>query len=365
MGYSVLDSWKNYFVLVAALLLSQALLAVEENSFPRVSGSVVFELQNDAAYDSDDATAKFNNLSATIEPAFSLKFSEAISINAALVFEPVADPSVPGDDLWFDHEGLYVETLSLNYDSERLFLQVGKIGVNFGIAWDAAPGIYGVDIPGEYEITERVGFGGGLNFGSENHGQHTLSASVFFTDTSLLAESVFTRRERTRRSAGGPSNNGDLSSFAVALDGGEFSSLPGFRYHLALMHQANGLASEDDEFSFAISTEYEISINDALSVTPLLEYVDQRDTGGVAGDDTHYLTASLASAYKNWNLALAWTRRETDLTGGAGAAVEQFQATAGYAFANGVSVDAGWMTHHEGGVDTDTLGGLLAYTLEF
>ncbi len=362
----MLNSWGNKGLLLPALLLlSPSLMAVEGAGFPSVSGSVVFELQNDAAYESDEAAAEFNNLSATIEPAFSLKFSPAISINAALVFEPVADPSVAGDDLWFDHEGLYVETLSLNYESERLFVQAGKIGVNFGIAWDAASGIYGVDIPEEYEITERIGFGGGINFGGERHGQHTLSASVFFADTSFLAKSALTRRERTRGSAGGPSNNGDFSSFAVALDGGEFQSLPGFRYHLALMHQANGLASEDDESSLAVGAEYEISINDHLSVTPLLEYVGQRDAGGMAGDDTSYLTASLGTAYKNWNLALAWTRKETDSAVGTRAAVEQFQATAGYAFANGLSVDVGWMTHHEGGVDTDTLGGLLAYTLEF
>ncbi len=365
MGNQTVMSCKSFLVLVPSLLLSLLLSAAENDGFPSISGTVLFELQADAAYDSDGATAEFNSLSATIEPALSLRFSEAISINAALVFEPVADPRIPGDDLWFDHEGLFVEALTLNYNSERFFLHAGKMGVNFGMAWDAAPGIYGVDIPEEYEIAERIGFGGGVHFGSETSGQHSLSASVFFADTSTLAGSVFTRRNRTRRGDGGPSNNGDLSSFAVALDGSEFPALPSFRYHLAVMQQGNGLASEDDELSLAIGAEYEFSINDDISVTPLIEYVDQSDAGGVVGDDTTYLTATLATTYKKWNLALAWTRKETDSAGGARSNAEQFQASAGYAFASGISVDVGWMTHREDGVDTDTFGGLFAYTLEF
>lgn len=339
--------------------------AGEKDSFPTISGEIVIEIQNDLAYDSDDPTAEFNTLFTATEPSATVRFTEEISVFTGLVLEPVKAPAVAGDDQVFDNQGLFVETLTLNYDTERFSLFGGKFAPNFGSAWGAAPGIYGRDLPEGYEFAERIGFGGSVNFGDETVGRHTLSASTFFLDTSGLAESVITRRDRPRQADGGPGNTGDFSSFAVGLDGGGFKALPGFRYHLAYVHQGNGLDTEQDEKGFAVGAEYEIGITDDIGVTPLIEYVNLTDADGVDDQDRFYLTGALALTYRNWNLTLAGTRKETEAADGTETNEERFQVSAGYRFDSGIGLDLGWMTNRDAGVDTDTFGTWLTYTYEF
>lgn len=58
-----------------------------EESFPKQSGEVGIEIQNDFTFDSDDAAAEQNELGTTIEPTFTLRFNEAFSINTELTLE--------------------------------------------------------------------------------------------------------------------------------------------------------------------------------------------------------------------------------------------------------------------------------------
>ncbi|MFQ5466945.1 MAG: hypothetical protein ACE5DS_02310, partial [Kiloniellaceae bacterium] len=189
---------------------------------PRVTGEVVFEVQNDWTYDSEDPNNELNDLFTTTEPDINFYATDGIYLNAHLTLEPVLDPE-PRDDRFFEDHGLFVEALSLNLERGRFHVFGGKFGPNFSIAFDAAPGIYGTDISeDDIEISEQLGVGGDVLFGSERVGTHALSASVFFADTTALSESAFENRGRVNVRDGGPSNTGDLSSFAVGLDGGGF-----------------------------------------------------------------------------------------------------------------------------------------------
>lgn len=353
------------FGVALALAISGPAGAGEKDTFPNISGEIVIEIQNDLAYDSDDPTAEFNTLFTATEPSATIRFSEEISVFTGLVLEPVKTPAVAGDDQVFDNQGLFVEVLTLNYDTERFSLFGGKFAPNFGIAWGAAPGIYGRDLPEGYELAERIGFGGSVSFGDETLGRHTLSASTFFLDTSGLAESVITRRDKLRQADGGPGNTGDLSSFAVGLDGGGFKALPGFRYHLAYVHQGNGLDTEEDEKGFAVGAEYEIGITDHIGARPLIEYVSLTDADGVDGQDRDFLTLAGRLGWHGWNLTLAYTGRDTKASGAPEADDEQFQVSAGYSFEFGLDVDVGWHRVEEDGIKTRRLAVLVAYTAGF
>jgi len=348
-----------------SLGVSPSVRADEPVSYPNISGEIAIELENDWAYDSDDPTAEFNTIFLKAEPALRLQITEPISIFAGLVFEPVQDAANPGNDRTFDDEGLYVEVLTLNYDTENFSIFGGKFGVNFGIAWDATPGVYGTDLPEEYELTERIGIGGSVTFGDESLGRHTASASTFFIDTSGLAESAFTRRTKTREGDGGAGNTGDFSSFGVALDGGGYKGAPGFRYHVAYVHQGQGAGNTADEDSFVVGGEWAFQATDQIGVTPIAEFVYIDDAEAVANQNRFYLTGGLAVTYGNWNAALAYTRKETDVPAAADVDEEQLQVSGGYAFDFGLSLDIGWKTNRNAGVDTDTFGGLAAYTIEF
>lgn len=357
----------HVFHIVAFLsLVALAVPAGAQDSFPTFSGSLTIELEDDWAYDSDDQTSEFNSLYTKIVPAFTIGFTEEFSVNAELTFEGVQDPAYPGSDRWFDDEGLYVGVLTLNYDTDLFFLYGGKFGVNFGIAWDAAPGLFGTDVAKGYEMAERIGFGGGVNVGNETWGMHTPSVSFFTLDTSPLAHSAFTRREKAQEMDFGAGNtDGEMPSWALAVDGGEFPFLPGFRYHLGFMKQDNAQTIEKDEYSSAVGLEWEIGITDGFSIVPMFEWVNQEAPAGVANDDTYYLTGGLSTNVGGWNMAVAWTRSETDSADGAETNIEQLSVSTGYAFDMGLGIDIGWNTNNTDSTETNTFGGVVSYVLDF
>lgn len=218
-------------VLAATLLLSGHAMAqtAQEEAFPRLEIESLFELQSDWTFAAEDEESELNDLYTTIEPFLALWVTPRVALMSGLVFEPVEEPDL-GRSREFKDQGLFVETLFLTYEAERFSVYAGKINPPFGLAWDLAPGIYGVDFAEDYELTERIGGGGLLVL--EGYGSHRLSANTFFLDTSILSDSVVNTRGRTERSDGGASNTGDLSSFSVTLDGGEMPALPHLFYHL-------------------------------------------------------------------------------------------------------------------------------------
>lgn len=352
---------------VAAVLLAASIAAGEGGevkSYPYISGEVAIEVQNDWTYDSDDRDAELNDLFTLTEPEIVLHITPGLSLLVHGVLEPVAAPG-PRDDRVFEDQGLFVEELHLTYATEWFSVFGGKITPNFGLGWDAAPGVYGTDFAEEgYELAEQIGLGATVTFKDERLGAHTLSASTFFTDTTVLSESAIDNRGRTRLSSGGPGNTEDLSSFAVALDGGEISALPGFGYHIAFVLRAEGQGSTADETAIAIAASYSFSVA-GIQVLPFIEYVHFDDLAGTDGDERDFLTTSLQMVWKRWNLAVSRTGRDTDIAGGSDSDDELVQISAGYQFEFGLAIDAGWKFTEEADIDTDTFGVLLAYTIAF
>lgn len=352
-------------LLVATLATGAAAAQADENeSFPNISGEILIEVQNDWTFESEDPSAEINDLFTTTEPFFSLNLMKGLSIQAGLVLEPVLDPG-PSEDRVFEDHGLFAEVLSVNYETDRFSLVGGKFTPNFGIAWDAAPGIYGVDFAEDYELVERIGFGGGVSLPATSVGSHTLSASTFFLDTSVLSRSAITGRGQTSIGDGGPSNTGSLSSFAVALDGGEFPGLEGLRYHLAFAHQESGVGGSADERGYVIGVEHAVALGDDLELAPVFEYAFLNNSGGVAGTDTHYVTLGGSLGLDAWSLNLIYAMRRTVIAGAADVDDHMVELSAGYAFDFGLGIDVGWKRIEDGGVTSHVLGALLSYTVEF
>jgi hypothetical protein len=291
------------------------------------------------------------------------------------VIEPVRDPE-PGKDRYFGDEGLYVEDLFGQYETGGFSVKGGKFTADFGRAWDIAPGIYGTDFAENYELSERIGIGAAYTFETANFGKHTLSASTFFRDTSVLSESAFTNRGRTRLEDGGPSNTEALESFAIALNGGDFpktlfgdtfpgkSPVDGLTYQLAMVSQAAGDGSDSRETGVVASLAHKIPITGAVVLEPLVEYAYFFDADGTDGQDRYYVTAGATAVWQeNWNLALSYTRRETMPASGSNIGDNLFQVSAGYEFGFGLGANVGWRYAEEGDVDSHTLGMLLTYCL--
>ena len=344
---------------------SSLAFAEDKASYPTLSGNVAFEVQNDYAFASDTESQEFNSLSTTIEPSFTLGLSKQFSINTGLVFEPVKSPPVTGDNRLFDDQGLYVETLTLDFSEGPIHLSGGKMGVNFGRAWDITPGVYGTDLAEEYELAENIGLKAAFSHDFGQAGTHTLTTQTFFADTSILAESAFARRKKTRQGDGGPGNTGDFSSYALALDGNDFEALPGLDYHLAFVHRGNDTTGAEDEQSYAAGASYQIDLSETIAVTPMVEYAVIQDSGGTKDQENAYFTAALSGSYKQWNAAVSTTLKEAEAPSEATTDTEQYQISAGYAFENGLALDIAYKRARSAGVDTDTAGTLLSYAVSF
>ena len=291
---------------------------------------------------------------------------KGLALETGLVLEQVQDPD-PNEDTFFDNHGGYVEELKLTYEAGNFGVQVGKFNPGFGVAWDLAAGVYGTDMAEDYETLEKIGGGVSYTFEGQDTGAHTIAANTFFADTTILSDSTITKRGRLRKSDGGVSNTEDLSSYSVTLDGENVAAIEGLGYHLGYRHQAEGDADigGNDENAFAVAGFHTFALSDRLDATVLGEYAHIADEGG-SDDDVNYLTTSLGLTFdEHWNFAASYTNRDREVAGGADVNDYMAQVSAGYAFDNGIGIDAGWKIADEEGTNTETLGVLLTYEYEF
>lgn len=331
-------------------------------STPSLHIIVSNEIQNDWTFDSDDNDNELNDLYGTIEPFVALNLTPELSIESGLVLEPVDDPD-PGDSRAFQDEGLYIETLGIVYAADRYSLYGGKFNPTFGVAWDMAPGVYGTDFAEDYELTERIGFGGSLAGGSDELGTHTLSGNLFFLDTTVLSESAFDNRGRTKKSDGGVSNTESLESFSVTLDGGDMPFLPNLSYSLGLERQEGGRNDPEDELGFVAGLYGGLDLTSGLSFEPIFEYAYFDNAEG-QNQDRQYVTAGAALYRGPWNLSASYTGRFTDPDDESNIDDTLLQASVGYEFDFGLGVDIGYRYSDEDNVESHTLGLLFAYEFD-
>ncbi|MPY69730.1 MAG: hypothetical protein GEU92_06565, partial [Alphaproteobacteria bacterium] len=143
---------------VGALLAAGLSFAAEAGgSEAWFSWSVPAELQNDWNYRSDSPDNRLNDLYLTIEPEATLRLPSVpgLSIFAHGVYEPMRGPA-PGRSRAFKDHGLFLEDMYVRYETGPVAFRAGKMNPGFGIAWDRAPGIYGDEFAGDYELTERI-----------------------------------------------------------------------------------------------------------------------------------------------------------------------------------------------------------------
>lgn len=353
-------------LLAAALIATAPHAFAAEKSWPRIEGAVAVEVQNDGAFQSDDAGNERNDLFTKIEPEATLHLVPGLTLFAHGVLEPVRD-AAPGEDRFFEDQGLFVEDLWLAYEKDWAAVKGGKFTPNFGVAWDRAPGIYGSDFAEDgYELSERIGFEGRATAGNEAWGEHTLSLSTFFLDTSVLAHSALTGRGTLGLADGGVSNTEDFSSFAVSLDGKGVGGVAGLAYHLGFVRQQQGQDGTTAERGVAVALYHEgVKLAPGLSLAPLVEIVRFSNFGGTDGLSRRFITASGRLDWRNWNLAVSFTGRRTETADGPTADDHLLQVSAGYTFDFGLAADVGWRQTNEDNVQTNTFGARLAYTYEF
>ncbi len=345
---------KSKTVIGLVAILSLPAFAEDPEHQLGLSGEVSLEFEAVSVLDSDDPDDELSDAVVTIEPALSYAFSPHWSVQTSLVLESVLEIE-SGEDHFVEDTGLYMEQLFLQYRDNWGQVYAGKFNPPFGLAWDAAPGLYGADFAEDYELTERVGLGTVLTVGTA-----TVSANVFTTDRSVLGEALFTGRDRVRLADGGAGNTEGLKSFSLTLDGSAGEHLA---YHAAVLRQGAGEGDAGNETGLVLGAIRTWEPDSETTLSLLLEGAGFRHVTGSEAD-ARYLTTGLALIRGSWNLGLAGALRRLD-GGGENSRDWLWQLSGGYTFKSGLSVEIGYRRTESAGIRGDAVGLIAAYAVEF
>jgi hypothetical protein len=338
---------KTLSVTLAACAALGATAAQSQDANSPFSAEFSVELQTDFTVDSSAPGGEINNTFATIEGALSFAFTSRTSINSTLVFEQITAPT---SDSFLEDHGLYAEELYFAHDFGAAQVVLGKFNPAFGLAWDAAPGIYGVDFAEDYQLTEKLGAGLVIPFAA-GQGEHALSLSFFNADRSILSESLGENRGRTNRSDGGVSNTSAPESVAISLTG----AFGATGYNLGLQSQARGVGDAEDQTGIVGGLSHEFATG-SLPVKLLAElaYFDHFD--GTA-DSATFATFGAEALVGPVTLSAVYAMRDVETL-----PKDHLATLSGeIEILEGLSGALAYRYGDEGGDETHTIGALLAY----
>lgn len=330
----------------------------------KLHGTINTEVEDTWAFDADNEDDDRNILRGKIEPYLILQLNDALALETSLAFER-QQSFEDGDDVWFDNNGLAAEEIKLTLKTTDYGFEIGKFNPDFGVAWSTAPGFWGDDFADDYEMKERIGGGANINFGSKNGlwGTHTLTAGAFMLDTSLLSDSMFTKRDRTRYDDGGPGNTHGLNSYTLQWDSHNLGQIQGLTTHLGYRHQQKG--DEDptgeNEDALAAGLSYAHQLTEQIGLVVMGEYAgfSNYDT---SPDAAGYLTTGATLLWgENWFTATTYASRDFENTG----RDVLGQGTVGYKWHNGVTLEGGYLYRSDNGDAYDAIGSRLKYKYSF
>ncbi len=328
----------------AAILVAGAAQAQDG---PRVEWGFLAETAADWTFAADDDAAELIDVYPTLEAAAVLHATPWLSFTGHAVLEPTADPT---DDRVFDDLGLYMDELFATADLDVAALSLGKLGVPFGLAWDAAPGIYGADFAEDYELAEQWGLVAAVPFGD-----HVLSGAIFFADTTFLSDSAGTSRGVLNASASGAGNTESPNNVAFAISGPlalDTAYTAGVRYLSA------GESDPEDEVGLVLGFTHERALTPDLGLGLLAEGAWLSNAGGGSEDALH-LTAGAALSRGPWDLSGVYALRDAD-----GAPTDHLgTATLAYAFTDELAAGVAYRLGREEGETSHAIGLVLSYEI--
>lgn len=284
--------------LAATVLVAASQSAYAEGS-SRFSGELELEFSGVSTFDAPTAADEINDIYGAVTVALEYDLGGGFTVFSEFILEPVIDPV---DDRVFEDNGVYVSEFGVSFSNDNFTVGGGKISPAFALAWDAAPGFFGADIAEDYELGEAIGGFVEVPF-NLGGGKHTVSASVFYTDTTELSNSFGEERGRITLAAGGAGNTEKFDNFALQF-AGNFGDT---EYNLSLRQLSAGVGDVSDETgaSLGLQRSFEISGGD---LTLLGEIARFNGFGGTV-DDVTYGTLGAAYAMDKWVFAASYTGR--------------------------------------------------------
>lgn len=231
----------------------------------------------------------------------------------------------------FSSYGLGIETLYAGYKNSNLAFGLGKITPTFATAYDKSrfSGVYGIKVPEEYELTDKIGGYVSAIFPFGN-----LTFNMFYDDTTDLSNTMFKKQGRDK-SKGGAGNTEKLNNFSLTFNG-KFDNLS---LNLGYRQLEASLPQESSENGYTIGIEYLVELPYDINFLPFVEYTYLDDFDGMKSRDVSYFTVFLPMIYENWHFILSNTSKYDDERNYRNYTSYLTQASVGYKFDFGLMID--------------------------
>jgi len=300
-------------------------------------------------------------VAATIEMVGGVNFSSHWSVAGGIVLEPVLDIDDPDS---FETEGLYLDSLLIQYSTDQSTFYLGKFAPVFATAWDVTPGVFGTELAESYELAEFVGIGGDFSLSNMvglDQGALVGSWSVFTADTSLFSNSILRERGRLSHADGGVGNTDSLSSHALALDAYDVVG-EGVQLHMAYrtLTADDGVSLDETAFATAVLISRELSGGQVLDFNA--EWVGFDNPGGVSGEGSA-ITLGAGLGLGAWRLGVSHSWLDSTVIGSADDEAVS-QVSAGYDFQAGYSFDIALKSHESDGHSETFAGAILSFEFD-
>ena len=260
----------------------------EECQAPCLSYGLTAKLKSDWIFSANPSSDTGRDTGPSVELELGFAPTDQLSISGVITGESVIDRT-PGENRVFADLGVYVGELQVAYTSDRLTLRFGKFDPQFGLGSGVLEGQYTTALSDAYDTDERLGVEAVYVFPGTRL-SHSLTASIFTTDRSILSRSLGADRGQVSLDDGGAGNVPGLGSVVAFYDicsgaetgscfiDGDFGGRIGFRY------QKSGRPTEEQiedevlpraEFAYlaAVTKRFTISEDTDLRLLGELAYV--------------------------------------------------------------------------------------------
>lgn len=322
-------------------------------------------------YAAEDKTQR-NDLFVFVEPFIKASLNKELSIQTLFTYDPAVDPH-PDESRAFANQQLHLKNLVLDYSKDTWGIYGGRFAAEFGQAWLTLPGYFGRELAEDNAIWDRNGVGGWLNVKGGETGTVRMSASAFMLDTTIMSKSWIGTPTRTRKRQfdGGPSNTGQLDSFALSATGTKLPSVEGFSWHTGLLRQETRKISTTNsdlpeaEIGVVGGVRHEWAIDDGFVVAPMFEYQHFWNRAGVRNAERDYISTGLEVNPGNWRLSVGYTLRINNTPNVEEKRDYLFNTSLGYEFGNGVRPEVGYRVRSIDSLEVYEITSRVLYVYKF
>ncbi len=321
------------------------------NSKTNLTNNLVYDVIFNDQYQSTNSQDEFNNTASKGRLYSNLNFAKNFALNSFLKIETsnkLAQNNIKNRA--FQNESLFFEELNFSYNSKKFAAILGKFDLNFGSAWIFNRGIWAGELAQNYQQKENLGVGGVYRAGNnKTTGGYNFSLTSFTNDRKNLDNSIISSRNSDSKSYGKAGDTRNLGqSYNAAVDiNFDFSEQEKLTYHFSYLNLAANkraglldLSKISDQKSWAAGLNYKYPLEQNFALDALLEYVSSKNVGGNSDAKENYFTSNvIGKFYQNWNLTLAYAKRDFSQISATGFEQNLAEISAGYEFEKNIFFD--------------------------